>query len=181
MGPPPPPPRVTRDLVDVSFARSGGAGGQNVNKVSGPRTRAEALARCARLRACPDGATERTRPPTLALTMGSRSISARTSLRQVNTKADMRFNVLEADWIDDKVKDVLLEREANRINNEGELVITSTKHRTQSANVDDALKKMQVVLNDANKAAYPREASAEKKKKIKGLAKKANQRRLDNK
>ena len=43
----------------------------------------------------------------------------------------MRFNVLEAEWLPDWVKEKLLETEVNRINNDGELVVTSTRTRTQ--------------------------------------------------
>ncbi|KAL2573403.1 hypothetical protein AAZV13_17G124500 [Glycine max] len=76
-----PPPKITLDHVTVSFARSGGPGGQNVNKV--------------------------------------------------NTKVDMRFNVKNAYWLSDRIRDKILQTEKNRINKDGELVISSTKTRTQ--------------------------------------------------
>ncbi|KOM44830.1 hypothetical protein LR48_Vigan06g013600 [Vigna angularis] len=89
-----PPPKITIDHVTVSFARSGGPGGQNVNKV--------------------------------------------------NTKVDMRFNVKNAHWLSDRVRDKILQTEKNRINKDGDLVISSTKTRTQKGNFEDALAKLQV-------------------------------------
>jgi hypothetical protein len=114
----------------VQFVRSGGAGGQNVNK--GARG----------LCACADEAQqlmERLLPPA------------------VNTKADIRFDVVGADFLPDWVKDNLMTQarrdaarrthavlrsvpqrthgsapqEKNRMNNEGELVVNSSRHRTQ--------------------------------------------------
>ncbi|XP_070038854.1 uncharacterized protein [Nicotiana tomentosiformis] len=88
-----PIPKITIDHVIVNFARSGGPGGQNVNKV--------------------------------------------------NTKVDMRFNVKNAYWLSDRVREKILQMEKNRINKDGELVISSTKTRTQKGNIEDALNKLQ--------------------------------------
>jgi hypothetical protein len=73
----------------------------------------------------------------------------------VNTKADIRFDVLGADFLPDWVKENLMQQartpparcallvlahvpsharrrqEKNRMNNEGELVVNSSRHRTQ--------------------------------------------------
>ncbi|KAJ6388810.1 hypothetical protein OIU77_027213 [Salix suchowensis] len=89
-----PPPKITLDHVTVSFARSGGPGGQNVNKV--------------------------------------------------NTKVDMRFNVTNAYWLNDRIRERIMQMEKNRINKDGEIVVSSTKTRTQKGNIDDALAKLQV-------------------------------------
>uniref|UniRef100_M0ZXD5 Immature colon carcinoma transcript n=1 Tax=Solanum tuberosum TaxID=4113 RepID=M0ZXD5_SOLTU len=91
-----PIPKITLDHVTVNFARSGGPGGQNVNKV--------------------------------------------------NTKVDMRFNVEKAYWLSDRVREKILQMEKNRINKDGELVISSTKTRTQKGNIEDALSKLQVLI-----------------------------------
>ncbi|KAG8662184.1 hypothetical protein MANES_01G073500v8 [Manihot esculenta] len=109
-----PPPKITLDHVTVNFARSGGPGGQNVNKV--------------------------------------------------NTKVDMRFNVKDAYWLSDRIRERIMQMEKNRINKDGELVISSTKTRTQKGNIEDALSKLQAIIDAASYVPPP--PSEEQKKKI---------------
>ncbi|XP_071917897.1 uncharacterized protein [Coffea arabica] len=109
-----PIPKITLDHVTVNFARSGGPGGQNVNKV--------------------------------------------------NTKVDMRFNVRNADWLSERVKERIMQMEKNRINKDGELVISSTRTRTQKGNIEDALAKLQAIIDEASYVPPP--PSEETVKKI---------------
>ncbi|KAI3858543.1 hypothetical protein MKX03_005591 [Papaver bracteatum] len=124
-----PIPKITIDHVTVSFARSGGPGGQNVNKV--------------------------------------------------NTKVDMRFNVNKADWLSDRVKEKIMSMEKNRMNKDGELVISSTRTRTQKGNIEDALEKLQAIIDAASYVPPP--PSAEQKKKIAKMAAIGEQKRLQSK
>ncbi|KAK9053175.1 hypothetical protein SSX86_029807 [Deinandra increscens subsp. villosa] len=124
-----PIPKITLDHVTVSFARSGGPGGQNVNKV--------------------------------------------------NTKVDMRFNVNAAYWLSDRIREKILQMEKNRINKDGELVISSTKTRTQKGNIEDALEKLQAIIDAASYVPPP--PSEEQVKKINKIAAIAEHKRLQNK
>jgi hypothetical protein len=51
------------------------------------------------------------------------------NVNKLNTKAEVRFHVLNAEWMPDEVKQRLYEQQANRINNMGELLVTSQEHR----------------------------------------------------
>ncbi|XP_038976155.1 peptidyl-tRNA hydrolase ICT1, mitochondrial-like [Phoenix dactylifera] len=124
-----PTPKITLDHITVSFARSGGPGGQNVNKV--------------------------------------------------NTKVDMRFNVKQAHWLSERVRERILQMEKNRINKDGEIVISSTKTRTQKGNIEDALEKLQVIIDAASYVPPP--PSEEQKKKIEKLAAIGEQKRMQKK
>lgn len=124
-----PIPKVTLDHVTVGFARSGGPGGQNVNKV--------------------------------------------------NTKVDMRFNVMAAGWLPLRIRERILQTEKNRINKNGEIVMSSTKSRTQKGNIEDALGKLQAIIDAA--AYVPPSPTEQKIKKIIKLAEVGEQKRLQTK
>ncbi len=82
--------------LKVSFARSAGPGGQNVNKV--------------------------------------------------NTKAMLRWAARESATLPPAVKTRLLARYGNRINNEGELVLTSDEHREQARNLHACREKLRAMI-----------------------------------
>jgi ribosome-associated protein len=82
--------------LQVSFARSAGPGGQNVNKV--------------------------------------------------NTKAQLRWAARESAALPPAVKARLLARYGNRINNEGELVLTSDEHREQARNLNACREKLRAMI-----------------------------------
>ncbi|GJU98867.1 peptidyl-tRNA hydrolase ICT1, mitochondrial [Tanacetum coccineum] len=89
----------------------------------------------------------------------------------VNTKVDMRFNVSAAHWLSD--------REKNRINKDGELVISSTKTKTQKGNIEDALELLQAIIDAASYVPPP--PSEEQVKKITKIAAASEHKRLQNK
>ncbi|KAK1384275.1 hypothetical protein POM88_022010 [Heracleum sosnowskyi] len=65
------------------------------------------------------------------------------NVNKVNSKVDMRFNVKDAQWLSDRVRERIMHVEKNRINKDGEIVISSTKTRTHKGNIEDALGKLQ--------------------------------------
>uniref|UniRef100_A0A7I4EQ57 Prokaryotic-type class I peptide chain release factors domain-containing protein n=1 Tax=Physcomitrium patens TaxID=3218 RepID=A0A7I4EQ57_PHYPA len=97
----------------------------------------------------------------------------------VNTKVDMRFNVMQAEWLPLRIREKLLITEKNRVNSDGELVISSTRTRTQKGNIEDALSKLQQLIDAASYVPPP--PSKEKLKRIEKLAKADNERRLNDK
>jgi peptidyl-tRNA hydrolase ICT1 len=115
--------QIPMNKIIISFSRSSGAGGQNVNKV--------------------------------------------------NTKVELRFNVDLADWLNDKAKIRLKELYPNKINKEGDFILTSQEHRTQEQNRREAEKKLQYIIYEANKEVKERviepykESEIEEERRIK--------------
>ncbi|MBM3464993.1 MAG: aminoacyl-tRNA hydrolase [Armatimonadetes bacterium] len=90
---------VPDDEVEWSFARSGGPGGQNVNKVE--------------------------------------------------SKAHLRWHVAANKTLPEEVKARLLEQQATRITSDGDLLVSSQKHRDQDANRQECVNKVLAMLAQA--------------------------------
>ncbi len=87
---------IPRERLSIRFSRSGGPGGQNVNKVE--------------------------------------------------TKVEVRFVLAEADWIPEPVRNRLRELQPGMINKEGELVLSSSRFRSQSMNLQDCIAKLEALI-----------------------------------
>jgi len=98
------------------------------------------------------------------------------NVNKVNTKVDLRLHVLSAEWISEDVRHKIFQRERNRINKDGELVISSTKYRTQYKNLEDAIQKLEVIIEEAS--FVPKETTPEKKAHVRKLMREANDKRL---
>ncbi|CCG98033.1 class I peptide chain release factor [Fibrella aestuarina BUZ 2] len=102
-------PRSLHSDLRFQFARSGGAGGQNVNKVA--------------------------------------------------TKAELRFSVRESTLLTDEQRATLLDKLANKLTTEGELVLTHQTERTQLANREKVIKKFDRLIAKAFEVPKPRKAT----------------------
>lgn len=91
------------DRLTISYCRSSGPGGQNVNKV--------------------------------------------------NSKAEVRFHLASADWIEEPVRLKLAVKHKNRINRSGELILTSECSRYQFRNLADCLQKLRDMIAEASQPA----------------------------
>ncbi|HKD99613.1 MAG TPA: alternative ribosome rescue aminoacyl-tRNA hydrolase ArfB [Planctomycetota bacterium] len=110
---------IPRDGVEIRFARSGGPGGQNVNKVA--------------------------------------------------TKAEVRFVVAAATWLAPEVARRIAQLERGRINARGELIVSSSRTRSQAQNLADCFEKLDAIVERARRpekkrvATRPTRGSAERR------------------
>ncbi|XP_044194315.1 peptidyl-tRNA hydrolase ICT1, mitochondrial [Thunnus albacares] len=80
-------------------------------------------------------------------------------VNKVNTKAEVRFHLHTADWIPEDVRQKILEKNKNRINKAGELLVTSELSRSQQRNFWDCIQKISAIIAEASEK--PREPTAE--------------------
>lgn len=95
--------QISLNEFEFTFARSGGPGGQNVNKV--------------------------------------------------NSKAILRWPVVSSPSLSQEVRSRFVNKYANRITEEGDLILTSQKYRDQSRNINSCLEKLKEMLSSV--AARP--------------------------
>ena len=78
------------------------------------------------------------------------------NVNKVNTKVEIRLNIAGSLLLSDEEKIILLAKLANKINANGELIITSQSERTQLANKEAAIHKLNRLISNALKVKKKR-------------------------
>jgi ribosome-associated protein len=68
------------------------------------------------------------------------------NVNKVNSKAMLRWRVLESGSLPGDVRDRLLTRYSTRITGEGDLIVSSQRFRDQGRNISDCLEKLREML-----------------------------------
>jgi len=132
----PPPPQneptkfsgyIPMDKIQLSYSRSSGPGGQNVDKV--------------------------------------------------NTKANLRFNVHEANWIPEVIRNNVMQKFKNHVSKNGFISIQSDRTRYQHLNTADVLQKLREMIRSCEPIEV-KELSPETTEKLRRRREKAARERL---
>lgn len=95
------------------------------------------------------------------------------NVNKVETMVEGRWLIDASQLIPGQQKQIIHQQLSNRITGEGFLLAKSQMHRTQSANKDEVIEKMNLLVN---KALLPKKARIDTK-----ISKAVKQKRLDNK
>ncbi len=71
------------------------------------------------------------------------------NVNKVNTKVELRFNIIETQLLSDEDKALILKKLGNKITNKGELILTSEKYRTQLKNKQQVIEKFFSIITEA--------------------------------
>lgn len=71
------------------------------------------------------------------------------NVNKVNTRVEIRFNILSSQVFSEREKDQIFEKLKNKINSEGELIVTSQSERTQLSNRNKAVQRLLTLLSSA--------------------------------
>lgn len=85
------------------------------------------------------------------------------NVNKVETAVIASFDVNGSQLLNDEQKKCILEKLSNRINAEGILQVKSQTHRTQLSNKEDAIKKINELVNRALEKKKPRIATKQSK------------------
>ncbi len=95
------------------------------------------------------------------------------NVNKVETMVEGSFHVGSSGILSDKQKETILEKLANKITNDGFLIVKSQSERTQLGNKEEVIVKMHQLLNNAlikrkkRKPTKPTDTSKEKRIKVK--------------
>ena len=95
------------------------------------------------------------------------------NVNKVETMVEGYFHVASSEILTEKQKETILEKLANKISNDGSLIVKSQTERTQLGNKEEVIVKMHLLLNNAlikrkkRKPTKPTKASKEKRMKVK--------------
>ena len=108
-------------------------------------------------------------------------------VNKVSTQVQLRFNVINSIKISNKMLIRLKDISGSKLKGNGDLIITSSKHKSQVRNRKNALDKLIYLLREASKkpksrkSTYPKKSSIEKRLKNKRAhsLKKKDRRKVD--
>jgi ribosome-associated protein len=99
------------------------------------------------------------------------------NVNKVETSVEGNFHVASSALLDDSQKELIAQKLANRMNAEGFLQVRSQTHRTQLANKEEVVKKMNELVEKAlqkpKKRVATRPSKASKQKRVESKIKNA--------
>ena len=99
------------------------------------------------------------------------------NVNKVETSVEGYFHVASSTLLDESQKEMVAQKLANRINSEGFLQVRSQTHRTQLANKEEVVKKMNELVEKAlqkpKKRVATRPSKASKQKRVESKIKNA--------
>lgn len=113
----------------------------------------------------------------LSFSFSKASGSGGQKINKTNISVELRWNLLESLSISNTAKNRILEKIESKLTNLGELVITSSRFREQSKNMDDCIEKFILCLQKAYFRPVKRKKTnvpkAQKKKRLDSKRKRA--------
>ncbi|MFW6062292.1 MAG: alternative ribosome rescue aminoacyl-tRNA hydrolase ArfB [Planctomycetota bacterium] len=104
------------------------------------------------------------------------------NVNKVASAAQLRWNVKASRALPPDVRRRLIQQQANRINNEGELIIDAREHRTQKANRDEAIQRLTHMVRQAarppKKRRKTRPTRASQRRRVEKKKKRGQKKRL---
>jgi ribosome-associated protein len=94
--------------------------------------------------------------PELKFQMSRSSGAGGQNVNKVNTRVELRFNIMESEFLTEAEKEILLEKLSNRINQANELIIASEKTRSQFRNKLDSISRFDELIMTALQPEKPR-------------------------
>jgi len=88
------------------------------------------------------------------------------NVNKVNSKVELRFSVVQSTLLYDDEKEIVMKKLKNKINSEGELLITVQTDRSQLKNKEEAVEKFYELLIKALTPRKPRRSTRPTKSSI---------------